>query len=70
MLTDALCALRTETSSTRDLYTNDGIENVRNYCIAIHSVDKDDEYISDHQKVGDAFRYSVGVVGHQWCLMN
>ena len=26
--------------------------------IAIHSVD-DDEYLSDHQKVGDAFRYSV-----------
>jgi hypothetical protein len=27
--------------------------------IAIHSVDNDDEYITDHQKVGDVFLYSV-----------
>ena len=27
--------------------------------IAIHSVYDNDKYLSDHQKVGDAFRYSV-----------
>ena len=27
--------------------------------IAIHSVDDDDKYMTDHQKVGDVFLYSV-----------
>jgi hypothetical protein len=30
--------------------------------IAIHSVDDDDVYVTDHQKVGDVFQYGVAEI--------
>jgi hypothetical protein len=30
--------------------------------IAIHSVDDDDVYVTDHQKMGDVFQYSVAEI--------